>query len=128
MLYFWSSTCPVSRKEYPYFARFAEEWTRRGVRVYGVVIDSTAEGAKAYLEEKGGARFTHLLASREMQDRYGVAGTPWVVVIDRKGRIAHHSFGGGQFEPYAILPDRLQRLLGESAPGNLRSAPRTLLR
>jgi thiol-disulfide isomerase/thioredoxin len=128
VLYFWSSTCPVSRKEYPYFARFAEEWSRHGVGVYGAVVDSAADGAKAYLEEKGGARFTHLLATEGMQDNYAVAGTPWVVVIDRKGRIAHHSFGGSQFEPHAILPNRLRRLLGESAPVSLRSAPQTLLR
>jgi cytochrome c biogenesis protein CcmG/thiol:disulfide interchange protein DsbE len=84
---FWASWCVPCRKEAPILRSFYERWSPRGVELIGIVVNDTADNARAFrdefrltypqVEDPGGA----------VRDRYGVRGVPETYIVDERGTV-----------------------------------------
>lgn len=90
---YWASWCLACREEHPALVRAWKRYTRRGVRLIGVVFQDSPENVRRYLEQYGGG-WTQLLdpESRTAMD-FGVYGVPETYFIDALGRITHKHIG-----------------------------------
>ncbi len=99
VLFFWSYFCEPCREEFPVLGAVAREFDGKGLQVIGVnldgremkkIIDKMAETEKVsfriVFDELDGDAF-------RVADPYGVAGTPALFVIDRKGVITFSAVG-----------------------------------
>ncbi len=99
LLFFWSFFCGPCREEIPMINEMARDFSVKGLRVVGVNLDGV-EMKKAIdkfaANEKIGFRivFDELEGdSFRVADPYGVAGTPALFIIDRKGTISYAVVG-----------------------------------
>jgi peroxiredoxin len=99
LLFFWSFFCGPCRDEMPLINMMAREYQGKGLHVIGVNLDGK-EMKKAILKyaetEKIAFRtvFDELSGdSFTVADPYGVAGTPALFIVDRKGIIAYSTVG-----------------------------------
>jgi peroxiredoxin/outer membrane lipoprotein-sorting protein len=93
LLDFWASWCVPCRRELPTITRLDRELRSRGLAVIGVNVGETAAVAGAFVKQNKLA-FTVLLDEKqEVAQKYGAAGLPTVVIIDRSGTIASHFVG-----------------------------------
>lgn len=99
LLFFWSFFCGPCREEIPMINEMTRAYGDRGLAVVGVNLDGV-EMKKAVdkfvVSEKIGFRivFDELEGDAfRVADPYGVAGTPALFVIDRKGSITYSTMG-----------------------------------
>jgi peroxiredoxin len=99
LLFFWSFFCGPCRDEIPMINQMATDYKDKGLHVIGVNLDGR-EMKKAIdkfvATEKIGFRivFDELKGdSFTVADPYGVAGTPALFIIDRKGVISYSVVG-----------------------------------
>jgi len=99
LLFFWSFFCGPCREEIPMINQIAKDNQGKGLLVVGVNLDGR-EMKKAIdkfvVTEKIGFRivFDELKGdSFTVADPYGVAGTPALFIIDRKGIISYSVVG-----------------------------------
>lgn len=108
LLFFWSFFCGPCREEMPMINQMARLYQGRGLHVIGVNLDGK-EMKKAIekfvANEKIGFRivFDELAGdSFTVADPYGVAGTPALFLVDRKGVISFSLVG-------AVTADKLRK-------------------
>ncbi|MGI8749309.1 MAG: TlpA family protein disulfide reductase [Thermoleophilaceae bacterium] len=89
VLNFWGSWCDPCRSESPLLQRWHERISKEGrATVLGVDILDNTPDAEAFVRRYG-LTFDQLKdSSDELRPKYGVAGVPETIVIDRRGRIA----------------------------------------
>lgn len=99
LLFFWSFFCGPCREEIPLINEVTSRYGGKGLQVVGVNLDGV-EMKKAIdkfvTNEKIGFRivFDELEGDAfRVADPYGVAGTPALFIIDKKGAIAYSAVG-----------------------------------
>lgn len=99
LLFFWSFFCGPCREEIPMVNQMAKDYEGKGLQVIGVNLDGV-EMKKAIdkfvATENVGFRivFDELVGdSFQVADPYGVAGTPALFIIDKKGMISFSGLG-----------------------------------
>lgn len=99
LLFFWSFFCGPCREEMPMINEMTKEYGGKGLQVIGVNLDGL-EMKKAIdkfvVSEKIGFRivFDELEGDAfRVADPYGVAGTPALFIVDKKGVISFVSVG-----------------------------------
>lgn len=104
LLFFWSFFCGPCREEMPMISQMSREYQGKGLQVIGVNLDGR-EMKKAIdkfvAAEKIGFRIVFDELSGDafrVADPYGVAGTPALFLIDKKGVIAFSVVGAATGE------------------------------
>ena len=99
LLFFWSFFCGPCREEIPLVNEMTRQYAEKGIQVVGVNLDGV-EMKKAVdkfvVSEKIAFRivFDELEGdSFRVADPYGVAGTPALFIIDKKGIISYSVVG-----------------------------------
>ena len=112
LLFFWSFFCGPCREEIPMINQMAREYQGKGLQVLGVNLDGR-EMKKAIdkfvVNEKIAFRivFDELAGNAfRVADPYGVAGTPALFLIDKKGVIAFSNVG-------AVTGEQLKAEIGK---------------
>ena len=113
LLFFWSFFCGPCRDEMPMISQVAREFQGKGLQVVGVNLDGREMkkaidkfvanekiGFRIVFDELAGDAFT-------VADPYGVAGTPAVFLVDRKGVVAFSTVG-------AVTAEQLKAEIGKA--------------
>jgi peroxiredoxin len=87
VLRFQASYCPPCTKESPALSRLAERYAPRGVEVLALHVQDVAADVRRFAREQKPAYAIALDPKLVVGNRYGVRGTPYTVVIDRRGEI-----------------------------------------
>ena len=106
VLRFQASYCKACARESAAFGRLAQRYADRGVEFLALHVQDTAADTRRFLRAQ---RVTYPVAldpKLTVGNRYGFQGTPYTVVIDRKGEIAARVTG-------ASAPTRLPRILDD---------------
>ncbi len=99
LLFFWSFFCGPCREEMPLVNEMTRQYAGKGLQVVGVNLDG-AEMKKAIDKFVAGEKIAFRIVFDELEgdsfrvaDPYGVAGTPALFVIDRKGVVTFSAVG-----------------------------------
>ena len=84
---FQASWCKVCAEEAAGIERLYEKYRSHGVEVVGVHIQDTAADARRFLKGHGAMYPAGLDPHLTIANRFGFKGTPYTVVINRKGEI-----------------------------------------
>jgi peroxiredoxin len=93
VLRFQASYCKPCAKESAALSRLAERYGPRGVDVLALHVEDTATDVRRFAREQKPAYAIALDPKLLVGNRYGVRGTPYTVVIDRRGEIAARLVG-----------------------------------
>ncbi len=106
-VYFWATWCESCRREVPELVQAYERNRNVGLQIVGIAIDQT-DKVEAFVKETGipypmlvGGNDA-LQLSRRLGN--GVGGLPYMVVVDREGRIVGRHIG-------ELTPGKLDELL-----------------
>lgn len=126
LLDFWAMWCTACAGDFPRLAEFQKKFGGKGFEIISVTrlhgrSDTEEDLAreqewKSLQNFKGKHRLDHPIAVGKMDDptndeRYGVAGLPTIVLIDRRGRVRHIKRGAGD---YRKLEKRIEKLVNEN--------------
>jgi len=100
VLRFQASYCKPCAKESAALSKLAERYGPRGVEVIALHVQDTGTDVRRFMQAQKPGYAIALDPRLFVGNRYGVKGTPYTVVIDKKGEI-------------------VARLTGESAPSRL---------
>ena len=99
LLFFWSFFCGPCREEMPLINEMSRQYGGKGLQVIGVNLDGV-EMKKAIDKFAAGEKLGFRIVFDELDgdsfrvaDPYGVAGTPALFVIDRKGIVTFSAVG-----------------------------------
>ena len=99
LLFFWSFFCGPCREEMPLVNDMTRQYAGKGLEVVGVNLDGV-EMKKAIDKFVVGEKIAFRIVFDELEgdsfrvaDPYGVAGTPALFVIDKKGIISYAAVG-----------------------------------
>ncbi len=99
LLFFWSFFCGPCREEMPMINEMARGYAGKGLQVLGVNLDGV-EMSKAINKFVENEKVIFRIVFDELEgdsfkvaDPYGVAGTPAVFIVDKKGNIAYTNLG-----------------------------------
>lgn len=86
---FWASWCGPCRQEIPHLKKFYEEFKNKGVEFLSVSIDAKKEAwLKAMKEENMAWKQGWVTdAGKEVMDLYQFSGIPFILIIDKDGKI-----------------------------------------
>jgi cytochrome c biogenesis protein CcmG, thiol:disulfide interchange protein DsbE len=114
LLNVWATWCAPCRVEIPELQALHEEHADRGLRVVGVTVDSrnAIADVHAFIEEFGMTYDVWVDPDHRVLDRFGAAGVPITVLIDREGRVAWRHLGMFQREDPRLVT-ALQNALGD---------------
>ena len=115
VLRFQASYCKPCGKESPALNRVAERYRDRDVEVIAVHVQDTVSDTRAFMRTY---RVTYPVAldpRLNLGNRFGFKGTPYTVVIDRKGEVAARLTGEGAVRR---LPPMLDALLAKDPPAS----------
>lgn len=108
LLFFWSFFCGPCREEIPLVNTLAQDFRERGLQVVGVNLDGR-EMKKAIDKFVASEKIAFRIVFDELDgdsfrvaDPYGVAGTPALFLIDRKGIVSFRALG-------AVTMDQLRK-------------------
>lgn len=117
LMIFWSLFCGPCKEELPLIDALAKKYADKDLVVLGINLDGEARGKKPvekYIEKNN---FTFVVLWEVMEgtryttaDPYGVAGTPTLLLIGKKGKISHAHVGQ---EDEAALDKAIQAALAE---------------
>ena len=99
LLFFWTFFCGPCREEFPLINEMAREYGGKGLQVIGVNLDGWEMKKvidRMAVDEKVSFRIVFDELEEDafrVADPYGVAGTPALFVVDRKGVIAFGTVG-----------------------------------
>ncbi|MEZ5498036.1 MAG: TlpA disulfide reductase family protein [Steroidobacteraceae bacterium] len=85
VLLFWATWCPYCKALMPHLQSMLDEYGSERLRVLAISIKEDGDPL-AYLRGSG-YQFTPLTGGDEVAMRYGVTGTPGLIVVDRGNRI-----------------------------------------
>lgn len=111
---FQASYCKPCAKESPALGRLADRYRGRGVDVLAVHVQDTAADARRFVTANKATYPVALDPRLTLGNRFGFKGTPYTVVIDRKGEMVARIHG---VSAVARLPRILDELLAKEAPG-----------
>lgn len=93
---FWASWCGPCRQEIPHVKEVYEKYNSKGVEVLSVSIDGKKEDwLKALNEEK--MPWSQIIApnsGKEIMKEYQFSGIPYIILLDRDGKIAAKNIRG----------------------------------
>ncbi len=99
LLFFWSFFCGPCREEMPMINEVTRRYGGKGLQVVGVNLDGV-EMKKAITKFVASEKIGFRIVFDELEgdafrvaDPYGVAGTPALFLVDKKGRIAYSVVG-----------------------------------
>ena len=108
LIFFWSFFCGPCRDEMPLINKMAKDYEGWGLHVVGVNLDGR-EMKKAIVKFVNSEKIAFRIVFDELSgdsftvaDPYGVAGTPALFLVDRKGTITYSVVG-------AATADRLKK-------------------
>jgi peroxiredoxin len=104
VLRFQASYCKPCAKESPELSRIAERYQDRGVEFIAIHVQDTATDTQRFVKRTKATYPIALDPRLNLGNRFGFKGTPYTIVIDRKGEIAARVHGEG-------VPRRLPRTL-----------------
>jgi thiol-disulfide isomerase/thioredoxin len=113
VLRFQASYCPPCAKESPALNRVVERYKDRDVEIIAIHVQDTATDVRKFMRANKAAYPVALDPRLSIGNRFGFKGTPFTVVIDRKGEIAARLAGEGAVRR---LPTMLDRLLKDEGP------------
>ena len=108
VLRFQASYCKPCVKESAALSRLTERYGPRGVDVIALHVQDTAQDVRRFMRAQKPGYAIALDPKLGVGNRYGVKGTPYTVVIDRKGEIILRHAGEGAV---ARLPKILDEAL-----------------
>jgi peroxiredoxin len=109
VLRFQASYCKPCVKESPALSRLAERYAPRGVEVLALQVQDTATDVRRFVAAQKPAYAVALDPQLVVGNRYGMKGTPYTVVISRRGEIIFRQAGEGVV---ARLPKVLDDAVG----------------
>ena len=113
VLRFQASYCKPCAKESPELSRLVERYRDRDVEIVAIHVQDTATDAQRFATRTKATYPIALDPRLNLGNRFGFKGTPYTVVIDRKGEIAARMHGEGAVRR---LPRTLDALLKQGRP------------
>jgi cytochrome c biogenesis protein CcmG, thiol:disulfide interchange protein DsbE len=107
VLRFQASYCKPCVKESAALSRLTERYAPRGVEVLAVHVQDTAQDVRRFMRAQKPGYAIGLDPKRVVGNQYGATGTPYTVVIDRRGEIVLRHRGEGAIQ-------RLPRVLDDA--------------
>lgn len=108
VLRFQASYCKPCGKESAAFGRVVDRYRSRGVEFLALHVQDTAADVRRFVKRHGVKYPVALDPRLTIGNRFGFEGTPYTVVVDRKGEIAAQIHG---VSAVAKLPRMLDDLL-----------------
>jgi len=108
VLFFYSSTCDHCHAEMPGLNSMHERFVRKGLNIIGIAIDDDEAEFKAAIAERGlkFPCYSELVAwGSPAAKAMSVKATPWLIVLNREGRIVAKPANGSELEE--MLPSLL---------------------
>lgn len=95
---FWNQDCPPCRREMPLLQRESAHLRARGVQVIGILYvggnwPNDPKGARDFLGRLGISYPNVLDGSSQLARKFGIAGIPSTIVVDRSGRMRFRVLG-----------------------------------
>lgn len=115
VLRFQASYCKPCAKESPGLARIADRYRPRGVEVVAVHVQDTIADTRAFIRRY---RVTYPVAvdpKLNIGNSFGFKGSPYTIVIDRKGEMVEQIHGESVV---GRLPGILDALLKKESPSS----------
>ncbi len=96
LVYFWATWCKPCRTEVPALIALYDKYRTRDLAIVGIAIDQTDQVRK--FADKYGINYDVLIGGNDALDLArkmgnGVAGLPFLVVIDRTGNVVSTQLG-----------------------------------
>jgi peroxiredoxin len=110
VLRFQASYCKPCARESAALARVADRYRARGVDVLAIHVQDTAVDARKFIRANKVTYPVGLDPTLVIGNRYGFKGTPYTVVIDRRGEVVSRVHG-------VSAVSRLPRVLDEILKG-----------
>jgi peroxiredoxin len=115
VLRFQASYCKPCAREAAALVRVADRYRSRGVDVIVVHVQDTAADTRRFVRAHHITEPVVLDPRLSLGNRFGFKGTPYTVVIDRRGEMVQRLHGVGAV---GRLPAILDSLLAEQPPGS----------
>ncbi len=90
---FQASWCKVCAQEAPAIQRLYVSYNPSGVELVAIHVQDTAEDARRFLKGDGATYPAGLDPHLSIANRFGFKGTPYTVVIDKKGEMVARIHG-----------------------------------
>ena len=113
VLRFQASYCKPCVKESAALSQVAEKYRDRDVEIIAVHVQDTVADTRAFVEATKATYAIALDPRLNLGNRFGFRGTPYTVVIDRKGEMVARVRGAGAVRR---LPRTLDGLLKQNKP------------
>lgn len=113
VLRFQASYCKPCVKESAALSQVAERYRDREVEIIAVHVQDTVADTRAFVEATKATYAIALDSRLNLGNRFGFRGTPYTVVIDRKGEMVARVHGVGAVRR---LPRTLDGLLKQNKP------------
>jgi len=111
VLRFQASWCKPCMKESAALAQVAERYRGRGVEVLAIHVQDTAADAQRFVREQKVTYPIALDPKLTVGNRFGFKGTPYTVIVDKKGEMVARIHG---VSAVARLPKILDGLVGKA--------------
>ncbi|HEU5193659.1 MAG TPA: TlpA disulfide reductase family protein [Methylomirabilota bacterium] len=115
VLRFQASYCKPCAKESVMLNRVMERYRDRGVEIVAIHIQDTAADTRNFVRANKVTYPVALDPRLTLGNRFGFKGTPYTVVIDRKGEMVERLAGEGAVRR---LPQMLDGLLAKDPPSS----------
>jgi peroxiredoxin len=93
MVRFQASWCKVCVEEAPAIERIYAKYKSSGMEMVGVHVQDTADAARRFLKASGATYPAGLDPHLSIANRFGFKGTPYTVVISRRGELVARIHG-----------------------------------
>ena len=113
VLRFQASYCKPCARESASLARVADRYRERGVDVLAIHVQDTAVDARTFIRANKVTYPVALDPKLVIGNRYGFKGTPYTVVIDRRGEMVSRVHG---VSAVSRLPRVLDNILKKEPP------------
>jgi peroxiredoxin len=113
VLRFQASYCKPCARESAALDRLAERYRGRGVEVLAIHVQDTDADARKFVRDNKVAYLVALDPGLTIGNRYGFKGTPYTVVVDRRGEIVLRQHGESVV---SRLPRILDGILNKQGP------------
>ena len=99
ILDFWATWCPPCRKAMPILEKVAKEYEDKGVVLCSINIKEKPNKIRTFLKQQNLNVDVALDTDGKVATKYNVKGIPTMVIVDKKGNIAHVKVGlSGELE------------------------------